>query len=102
MVALFPPSQPLVASCSRRWMAAGARGARGVRAHGRVGAACSSPTATVTIPGPAQTALSPRRTPIFIASSPPIIARRQCDHAPSPRARAAGAERPLGERREAV
>lgn len=93
MVALFPPSQPLVASCSRRWMAAGARGARGVRAHGRVGAACSSPTATVTIPGPSTAAATARANAPGTSRAIPRSARRTVSpplrpkaHSPTPRA----------------
>lgn len=52
--------QLLLASCSRRWTAVGAPGARGARARGAVEEASSSRTATATAPGPGTAAPTAR------------------------------------------
>lgn len=75
-----PPSQPLVASCSRRWMATGARGAPGAPARGRVVAACSSPTATATTPGPSTAAGTARGSAPATSRVTPTSARRTVSH----------------------
>ena len=68
--------QLLVASCSRRWTAAGARGALGAPARGRAAAACSSPIATATAPSPSTAAATARASAPGTSPATPTSARR--------------------------
>lgn len=87
MVALFPPWQLLVASCSRQLMEAGVHGAHGVRAHGRAVVACSSPTATAIIPGHSTAAATARASAPVTSRATPTSARRMVSSLLFPKAR---------------